>query len=257
MGIARTRDKGVRLQSKDRADYERVLHQAMSTARIRDALLGSSGGIDAAGLRERARRESGRVMVGAEAEYRAYVALRTKESRAGDAVRRARSGGLRRRGLLSALAVMAPVIAGSAAVIFLLLGYALELAGVQRDLAESLVLTGWAGAGLAALTAALGILWLLVTVARHRASPPHGHTGARRTEAERAREAWREALLEHGMLPFLARALREADGVDGTDEADGTDAASGRRGSTPGYSSPDYSGPDYTGPDYTSPRKGS
>ncbi|CAM5505226.1 Putative transmembrane protein OS=Streptomyces sp. ACT-1 OX=1609288 GN=SACT1_3948 PE=4 SV=1 [Streptomyces griseus subsp. griseus] len=82
----------------------------------------------------------------------------------------------------------------------------------------------------------------------------------RRRRADfRAREAWRHALLERGILPFLRDAL--ADPTAGP--AARTPHRSPHRIPKVGYSRPDFSGPDdgpaagprptFTSPDFTSP----
>ncbi len=98
---------------------------------------------------------------------------------------------------------------------------------------------------------------LLITALRSRHSLDTGPYG----EVARAKEAWREALLERGILPFLREALADPSTVP-------TLHRPAPPGSTsriphlgyhrPGFSSPDDSTPrpSYTSPDYTSPDYG-
>jgi hypothetical protein len=117
------------------------------------------------------------------------------------------------------------------------------------------ITAGWvSGAVLAGALVAL-----LASTLRSRPSPEAGPCDELYEEVARAREAWHDALLERGILPFLREAL-----------ADPSSAALGRRPSPapsripqlgynrPGFSSPD-SGPaagprpSFTSPDFTSP----
>lgn len=97
---------------------------------------------------------------------------------------------------------------------------------------------------------------------------------SRRTEEalDHAREAWRRALLERGLLPFLREALTDPTAAPDDDPAryvprrtpspesriptlgytrpEFTSPDSGSSGSRPRYSSPDFTSPDYGGPDH-------
>jgi hypothetical protein len=118
------------------------------------------------------------------------------------------------RGLLPALAVLAPVLAAAATAVFLLLGHLLGLGPSGRELGDALLTAGQTATVITAVTTAGGVLWLLVTAARHRATAPGPNhptapSGGAPGAAE-AREAWRRALLERGILPFLRARLRQA-----------------------------------------------
>ncbi|MGW2384183.1 hypothetical protein ACWCY3_28950, partial [Streptomyces sp. NPDC001658] len=74
-------------------------------------------------------------------------------------------------------------------------------------------------------------------------------------EVTRARDAWREALLERGILPFLREALADPSGA--LRHTASTSRTPGLGYGRPGFSSPEGgpSGPrpSFTGPDYASP----
>ncbi|MQS11232.1 hypothetical protein F7Q99_02745 [Streptomyces kaniharaensis] len=99
------------------------------------------------------------------------------------------------------LAVIVPIVAGAAATIFLLLGYALALAEDLELLGHALVGAGWIAAGVALVGALAGGLGLLGAASRSRAAEAGEADGA--GELASAREAWRTALAERGMVPFL------------------------------------------------------
>ncbi|MGW3624127.1 hypothetical protein [Streptomyces sp. NPDC000880] len=101
------------------------------------------------------------------------------------------------RGLLAALTVVAPILSVAAAVIFLLIGYALRLVDTQRPLADALVGTGWITAALAALAVLIAGAALIVTAARHRSAPgghpPHDAPVNRTGPGQEARASHRGA----------------------------------------------------------------
>ncbi|MCF6522154.1 hypothetical protein [Streptomyces sp. JJ36] len=174
-------------------------------------------------------------------------------------------------GLLAIVSVLAPLLAGTAAVIFLLVGYALHVLSPEPALAEGMRNAGWAFTALAAATALLGMGGVLLTAVRNGSrgavAPPGGSALAE--EVAQARAAWREALLERGILPFLREAL--ADPRDGPaperpaplvrDEHrtprlgyshpgfSSPAAGGGETATRPRFGSPDYSSPEYGGPD--------
>ncbi|NGO73379.1 hypothetical protein [Streptomyces boncukensis] len=179
------------LRPEDREDFERVLDQALRG--VPEEM--------AERLRADALSAADRLLVRAAAEYRELCRLRSAP--------RAQPSppGRLRTSLLPALAVLVPLIAAAAAVIFLVLGYTLVLTGVRHDIGASLVLTGWAGAGLAAVTGAVGLGRLVVTASGRR-FPQVRPYPARRSEVARAREAWRTALLERALLPYVRDRVR-------------------------------------------------
>ena len=192
-------------------------------------------------------------------------------------------------GLLAMASVLVPMLAGTAAVIFLLLGYLLHVMSPEPAIAAPMRGAGWVFAALAAAGIVVGMAELWLTALRNGAGAragaaadaaltgeADGRAGLAEEVAE-ARAAWREALLERGIVPFLAEALAdpvgsqapvsyapvpEPDASHGADRtprlgyshpefssrtpSDGTEERSVR----PRYSSPDYSSPDYGGPEH-------
>lgn len=233
----------LRLQKRDRPDFERVLHQAMAHDRVRQGLRQATAPDAATSLQAEVMDAADRVIPAASTEYAAYLKLRAGADKR--AARRTRPTGVRGRGLYGALAVLIPAISGAAAVIFLLLGSLLELGDIQMELARSLILTGWAGAAIAAVSLIVAMTGLLLSALRNRAASKRGH--GRAGELERARKAWQAALLERGMLPFLEGLLaeRHAPGAAKPALPDPPEPGPTRR-----YTSPDFTGPDYSGPDF-------
>ncbi|MFE7118068.1 hypothetical protein ACFU99_21890 [Streptomyces sp. NPDC057654] len=214
------------LKAEDRPDFEQVLDQALDSSRIRQALRHTEEDIDAERLRARALRARFSIAATAIGEYRYYVHLRTSSGQpaGSDSVG---------RGLLGALAVLTPALGGVAAVVFLLLGYGLHAVNARYPLADGLVTAGWVSAAVAALAAVLGLTGVLVSAMRNRAAdyavrpsdpssdhpsdaaPRAGHATALDPAVTEARDAWRQALLERGVVPYLLRQL----GHTGADEA--------------------------------------
>ncbi|MFE6174742.1 hypothetical protein [Streptomyces sp. NPDC056464] len=159
-------------------------------------------------------------------------------------------------GCLTVTAVLAPILTGAAAAIFLLVGYILKMIDPAPVFAQTMLTTGWILCAVMATTVLVGAVGLLITALRNRPSldtEPHGELSG---EVARAREAWREALLERGILPFLRDAL--ADPGAATLHRTAPPAPTGRMPhlgyNRPGFKSSDGSPrPSYTSPDYTSP----
>lgn len=224
-----------RIAARDMPDFERVLNTALNTTQIHEALQRVPEAPGIAGLRTRARDAADTVIVPAGTAYDAYLAARE----AAPAPRRPRpkSGGR----LLPALGVLVPAVSATAAVALLLLGPGLGLTGAQPELADSLTSMGWACAGLAALSAAVGLTAVVVTALRNRAAPPGRPPGPRDPAVRRARDTWMTSLLDDGMLPFLHGVIREAAMAPDDPDED--------RSAQPGYTGPDFASPDYAGPE--------
>ncbi|RPF39365.1 hypothetical protein EDD92_9616 [Streptomyces sp. TLI_185] len=155
-------------------------------------------------------------------------------------------------GLGAVAAVVTPVLAGTAAAIFLLVGYIVGL--------QSMITAGWVFAAVTAAAIVVAVVGLLLTALRTQSSLESGPYGELSGEVARAREAWHEALLERGILPFLREALADP----GTSAAlHSTTTASTSRMPRLGYDQPGFRSPDdgaapgprpsFTSPDYTSP----
>ncbi|MCQ4041390.1 hypothetical protein ACFOSC_30045 [Streptantibioticus rubrisoli] len=188
---------------EDRGEFDQVLREALEAPGIRRALRGAAQVVTAEQLRARAFGASALIAAAAHAEYQEYVrireAARLLDGGRGDR-RSSADPALGGRGQLgAALAVLVPVLGGVAAAVFLLIGYGLRLFGAWPQFAGTLVATGWATAGIAAVVALSDAVGLLAAAARNGAE-----VSAERTpDVERVRVAWRAALLERGMLPYL------------------------------------------------------
>ncbi|MGP3978567.1 hypothetical protein ACTWQF_32090 [Streptomyces sp. 8N114] len=179
-------------------------------------------------------------------------------------------------GLMAVVSVLAPVLAATAAVIFLLLGYALRLLSPEPAVAGPIRSAGWVFAAFAAAGILVAMAGLLLTALRNGSSsiraPGGGGQGADPgsrlvEEVALARAAWREALLERGVVPFLREALADPNGPEQAPTAYVPQQPGSRLGySHPGFSSrpssetteethsrPRFSSPDYSSPEYGGP----
>lgn len=303
------------LLREDRPEFERVLDEALRTAHRRPGLAGIGRRLTADQLRTMALSAATAIAACAESEYRQFVRLREELRRphdtpapapesdavdddgtggAGAAVREASEGGggsvgdrlvgamggeslveATGAGLFAVVSVLLPVLAGTAAVIFLLLGYALHLMSPEPAMAGPIRSAGWVFAALAAAGALLAMTALLRAALRNGASSVRADGGRGpdpgdsrlSEEVALARAAWREALLERGIVPFLRTALADPDsphqaptahvppttrlgyshpGFSSRPATEPAPADGGRAG--PRFSSPDYSSPEYGGP---------
>ncbi|XUZ94325.1 hypothetical protein ACQ9ZG_02170 [Streptomyces araujoniae] len=242
-----------RLGDEDRSDYADVLDEVLASAEIRRLL--ERSGVSAGRLRTRALAAAGRTAPAADAEYRAYAALRrAHHDRAPGGGRPSLSGpGSQERpgaGALAVLGVLTPILAAVAATTFLLLGYGLRLADSLTELADTLVRVGWVSLAIAAATSLISLVALYRTAALQSApgSPAGPSRGGDRSPGlDRARDAWRTALREKAIRPFLLQELAEA--ADGTAEV--TEGRS--RPAPPAFTGPDFSAPDFTAPDFSGP----
>ncbi|MEV6244743.1 hypothetical protein AB0M38_00900 [Streptomyces sp. NPDC051742] len=195
------------LLTEDRAEYERVLDDALSTAHARPDLAGAGTRLTLAQLRAMTLNATTLVTSAAASEYDHFVKVR-EQHRATLGARPAENSDRPGPGpgVVAILTVMVPVLAGTAAVIFLLVGAVLRALAPTLVFGATLLTAGLVFGAVAAaglLGAAVG---LLMTALRN--SPAAVHTGsAPDDELSRAREAWRRALLERGILPFLRDAL--------------------------------------------------
>jgi hypothetical protein len=113
----------------------------------------------------------------------------------------------------------------------------------------------------------VAIVGLLLTALRNRPSLDTGPYGESGGEVARARDAWHDALLERGILPFLQEALatpgaaplrRTAPSAPtsrmphlGYDRPGFSSPDDGPKpGHRPSFSSPDFSSPDFGGPEH-------
>lgn len=194
------------LAPEDREDFERVLRQALDRGDIRSALGTDRTGRAATRLRIRARSAAEEIATAAEEEYRAYRAAREAAGGRSPVPRSGRAAAHGTAGLL--LAVLTPLVSATASAVLLLIGFGLRLAAPAAEFGSSVITAGWTLALLAVLTSGLSVGVLVRSGLRGRTEPaapqePAGAPGA----SDRARERWRQALLERGVLPWLRREL--------------------------------------------------
>ncbi|GAA3629193.1 membrane protein [Streptomyces chitinivorans] len=282
------------LRPEDRPEFERVLDEALRAVRDRPEPAAGRR-LNTEQLRAAAVGATAAIAACAAAEYEHFVALRDElrlpghapssqgpaRGAAASAPRDSGSGtGPGGAGLLATLSVLAPVLAGTAALIFLLTGHLLRVLDPEPSIAAQLRDAGWVFAALTAASLLAACVGLLVTAVRHgagtiRAGGPSGQS-ALAEEVARARTAWRTALLERGVLPFLHEALAApASGAGPASQTAGTLETSGAPGAGKarresrhprlGYTHPGFSSPGgetsrdtgagarFTSPDFTSP----
>ncbi|MFJ6212027.1 hypothetical protein ACIQGZ_01595 [Streptomyces sp. NPDC092296] len=279
------------LRPEDRPDFERVLDQALRADGIRQALRAPGAHLNAEQLRTRALAEIGGIAAAAAVEYHEYTTLRDRvrdgavrpHGVAGAAARPTAGNGA---GALPVLTVLAPILAWAAALIFLLLGYSLRAAKPRLVFADALITAGWVALAVGAVAMVAGVIGLLITALRDSSAPPDGQDPRLHAELATTRDAWKAALMDDGILPFLHLTLaadtptRTATDRPATGAEPPINAATGvdlvrrrpRLGYTsPGYtspgpeptprrdrahttfSSPEYSSPSFSSPDFTSP----
>ncbi|KOV91836.1 hypothetical protein [Streptomyces sp. NRRL B-3648] len=268
------------LQSEDRQEFERLLDEALRSAPHRPELAAVGRRLNLEQLRTMALGASALITAAATAEYQHYVKLRdelrqpalsfpptTENSDAtgpgsattGLAASLGEAAESTGAGAIAVVAVLAPVLSGTAAAIFLLVGYILKMLDPGHTLARTLLTTGWVFGAITAAAILVAAVGLLLTALRNSTPADERARDAAHEELSRAREAWRDALLERGILPFLQEALTEPGTATVPHPA--PPAPPGRMPrlgyGRPGFSSPDDgtgSGrPSFTSPDYTSP----
>ncbi|MGP3683278.1 hypothetical protein ACTVZO_00950 [Streptomyces sp. IBSNAI002] len=166
--------------------------------------------------------------------------------------------------MFTVIAVLAPVLSGASAALFFLVGLVLEVVSSESGLGRTLFDVGSMFVAVASASIVVCVVGLVVTAlrsGRDRPVPEAGLDGEPvDEEVARAGEAWRNALLERGIVPFLSSAL--ADPVAPRAE---TDSRGPGRIPNLGYSRPDFTSPSsgsqpatgspsgYTRPDFASP----
>ncbi|MFL9679188.1 hypothetical protein [Streptomyces sp. KL110A] len=193
------------LLTEDRAEYERVLDDALRTAPERPELAGAGTRLTAAQLRVMALNATTLITSAAASEYEHFTKVREEHRVASNRPRS--SAPDESPGAVAVLTVLVPVLAGTAAAIFLLVGAAVHLLAPDAALGTTLLTAGLVFGALAAAGLLCAGAGLLMTALRN--SP--AESGAPDDELARARADWREALLERGVIPFLQAALTAAD----------------------------------------------
>ncbi|MFJ2609775.1 hypothetical protein ACIQOU_10215 [Streptomyces sp. NPDC091279] len=283
------------LLNEDRQEYDRLLDEALRSAPHRPELAAVGQRLNPEQLRTLALNATAFITAAAATEYQHYVKareeLRQPASATSSSVHEsdpsepgAGTMGLATgidgaaetagAGAVAVVAVLAPVLAGTAAAIFLLVGYILRMLSPELAFAQTMLTAGWVFGAVTAAAILVAAIGLLVTALRNRPSPEATEYDELTKEVDRAREAWRSALLERGFLPFLRESLADPEtaatlrepttpappstpsaragripqlgygrpGFSSPDDSSGT-------GHRPRFSSPDYSSPDFGGPE--------
>ncbi|MFC7813167.1 MULTISPECIES: hypothetical protein [unclassified Streptomyces] len=276
------------LPNEDRQEYERILDEALRSAPHRPELAAVGQRLNSEQLRTMALNATALITAAATTEYQHYVKVReelrhpspstkapgargsgSEEQGTGGAGLAATMGEVAEAtgaGAVAVVAVLAPVLAGTAAAIFLLVGYLLKVLAPGQAFAQTMLTTGWVFGAVTAVAILVAGVGLLLTALRNRPFAESGFYGELDEEVARARDAWHEALLERGILPFLREALADP-GTAALHTGPGAPTSRmphlgyGRPGFTspgegtatgprPSYSSPDYSSPDFGGPEH-------
>ncbi|MFB7502131.1 hypothetical protein [Streptomyces broussonetiae] len=272
------------LLSEDRQEFERLLDEALRSAPHRPELAAVGQRLNSEQLRTMALNATALIAEAAAAEYQQYVRVREElrhpamtpavggtGSAEAAPDRDPKAAGLTATlgeapentgaGAVAVVAVLAPVLSGTAAAIFLLIGYILKTLNPGQTFARTMLTAGWVFGAVTVAAVLVAAVGLLLTALRNSGSGQAQALDAAHRELDRAREAWRDALLERGILPFLREALA-APGPAPARLRTTPPAPTGRMPrlgyDRPGFSSPDDGGtgtdrPSFTSPDYTSP----
>jgi hypothetical protein len=98
---------------------------------------------------------------------------------------------------------LAFIVAGFAALLFLSIGYVLPLVFHNGDSMHPMQTVGWIALAMTVTAAAVGGLAVLIDAGRNRTIPL-----VVAEEVLRTRQAWHDAVLERGVLPFIGNRLR-------------------------------------------------
>lgn len=268
------------LQSEDRREFERLLDEALRPTPHRPELAAVGQRLNPEQLRTMALDATALITAAAAAEYQHYVKVREElrhpvpsaspatgdsgatdpdSATAGLAATLTGAAETTGAGAIAVIAVLAPVLSGTAAVIFLLVGYILRALDPGHSFARTMLTVGWVFGAVTAAAILVAAVGLLLTALRNGNSAQDRAQDVAHEELARAREAWRDALLERGILPFLREALAEPGPATRNHTSPPTPTGRMPRlgYDRPGFSSPDdgtVSGrPSFTSPDYTSP----
>ncbi|THA84112.1 hypothetical protein [Streptomyces sp. A0592] len=261
------------LLTEDRPEFDRLIDEALRAASERPELATLGERLNAEQLRTMAQGASALLAAAAAAEYGHYVKVREERrdealsgpGTTGDEDEGSSSGS--GAGVSAVVAVLAPVLAGTAMLIFLLVGYILKLIEPEPAFAQTMLTAGWLFGALTAAALLFAVIGLLVTAVRNSATEVAAdETEAIPDEVARAREAWRHALLERGIIPFLRDALADPSAGPGFPtprtpgagripslgytRPDFTSPGTPSQGSPPGYTPPDFTSPDFGGPEH-------
>ncbi|MFJ5613453.1 hypothetical protein ACIQCJ_29230 [Streptomyces sp. NPDC093221] len=184
-----------------RADFAQVLDQALRGERVRLALRALPGAPNTEQLRTAALADADAIGATAAAEYERYTGLRAHSRGRVRPVVRAVGG----PGVLATLAVLVPMLSGIAAAIFLVLGYGIRAVASGAGISAPLIDIGFLCAAVFGVSLLIGLAGLALTARRD------GAVTRESRDVTEAHEAWRQALLVRGVLPYLLdRLAREA-----------------------------------------------
>ncbi|MER6564769.1 hypothetical protein ABT288_00830 [Streptomyces sp. NPDC001093] len=274
------------LQNEDRQEFERLLDEALRSAPQRPELAAVGQRLNPEQLRTMALNATALITAAAAAEYQHYVKVRQElrqpamaPSASGGAApvdRSSATTGLvttfgdaaesTGAGAVAVIAVLAPVLSGTAAAIFLLVGYILKTLSPGQAFAQTMLTAGWVFGAVTAATILVAAVGLLLTALRNGSSQQAQALDAAHRELDSAREAWRDALLERGIVPFLTEALAEPAPTParrttppaprgrmprlGYDRPGFSSPDDGTQSGRPSFTSPDYTSPDFGGPEH-------
>ncbi|MEU4091157.1 hypothetical protein [Streptomyces sp. NPDC026673] len=274
------------LLTEDRPEFERALDTALHSEGTRSALADARNPLNAEQLRTLALNAAQSISACAAPEYEQFVKVRETFAEQRREARTSSVNGLGYAaaaapvaadgpgaGLFAIVAVLTPILAGTAALIFLVLGYALRFGHPEPAIAPPLRQAGWLFAAVAACGIVIGMIGLLLTALRNGSTALHDPPDDEPRDVALARELWRRALVERGLQPFLTEALAKAADAAPTAPSPTTGRDSrmprlgysrpdfsspgpesspepGHRFTSPDFSSPDFSSPDYGGPDH-------
>ncbi|MHB9860357.1 hypothetical protein [Streptomyces sp. YIM S03343] len=268
------------LLNEDRVEFERILDEALRSAPQHPELAAAGQRLNTEQLRTAALNASALIAAAAATEYQHYVKVREELRHPAPSTPSAADGtdflgpdgatGLATTmegvaettgaGAVAIAAVLTPVLAGTAAAIFLLVGYILKMLDPQQAFARTMLTTGWVFGALTAAAILVAGVGLLLTALHNRPTYNDGPYGELPADVAEARDAWRDALLERGILPFLRETLtRPGTGTPHHTTPPAPTSRMPRLGyDRPGFSSPDDGPapghrPSFTSPDFTSP----
>ncbi|KDN84252.1 hypothetical protein [Kitasatospora cheerisanensis] len=224
-----------RLLAEDRADFARLLDEALRDPTVRQALAAPGTHLTAEQLHTKALADADAVAAPAAAEYAHYLALRTALAERPDGAPPAGAG------LFPVLTVLTPVLAGGAGLVLLLLGWLLRAAAPGLALGRSTVTAGLLALAVAAAALLIGGAGLVLTALRDASGGPDADP-QQHAELAEARAAWHAALRERALLPWLL-----------DHHSAGLAAVPRPRTAPPDLHRPGFSRAAYASPDFTSP----
>ncbi len=236
------------LLTEDRPEFERVLDEALRIAA--DPPGASASTLNSEQLRTMALSAEAAISACAGAEYDHYLQVRRRQRAAHNTTTYAMATGgagvASGAGLFAIVAVLTPILAGTAALIFLVVGYLLAAMTPEPAIASPLRTVGWLFAAIAATGILVGMVGLVVTALRDGSSAIRA-SNSDTAELATAKEAWLAALRDRGMLPFLTEAQASSAAHSAADRAPiRIDAPDTPRTPRLGYSRPGVSSPDLT-----------